>query len=84
MTLSTPIANATPTTMYISNICDTASNVNTIFYEFTFIMDTVWHTPYLLYTEIMYNPPEVGIDSLEFIEIMNYTAYTMIFKVYSL
>jgi hypothetical protein len=82
--LSTPIANATPTTMYISNISDTAGNVNTNTYEFTLFMDTVGHTPNWVITEIMYNPPEVGIDSLEFIEIMNNTAYTMNFKDYTL
>ena len=82
--LSTPIANATPTTMYISNISDTAGNVNTNTYEFTLFMDTVGHTPNWVITEIMYNPPESGIDSLEFIEIMNNTAYTMNFKDYTL
>ena len=84
LTLTAPIANATPTTMYISNISDTAGNVNTNTYEFTLFMDTVGHTPNWVITEIMYNPPEVGIDSLEFIEIMNNTAYTMNFKDYTL
>ncbi|MDI3544976.1 MAG: hypothetical protein PWP68_393 [Rikenellaceae bacterium] len=84
LTLSTPIANATPTTMYVSNISDTAGNVNTNTYEFTLFMDTVEHTPNWVITEIMYNPPESGTDSLEFIEIMNNTAYTMNFKDYTL
>ncbi|MDI6832685.1 MAG: lamin tail domain-containing protein [Bacteroidales bacterium] len=84
LTLSTPIANATPTTMYVSNISDTAGNVNTNTYEFTLFMDTVVHTPNWVITEIMYNPPESGIDSLEFIEIMNNTAYIMNFKDYTL
>ncbi len=84
LTLTTPIPNATPTTMYVSNISDTAGNVNTNVYEFTLFMDTVVHTPNWVITEIMYNPPESGTDSLEFIEIMNNTAYTMNFKDYTL
>ena len=84
MILSTPIANATPTTMYFSNNSDTAGNVNTNTYEFTLLMDTVGHTPNCVITEIMYNPPESGIDSLEFNEIMNNTAYTMNYKDYTL
>jgi hypothetical protein len=84
LSLSTPIANATPTTMYVSNISDTAGNINTNVYEFTLFMDTVYHTPNWVITEIMYNPPESGIDSLEFIEIMNNTAFTMNFKDYTL
>jgi len=84
LSLSTPIANATPTTMYVSNISDTAGNINTNVYEFTLFMDTVYHTPNWVITEIMYNPPESGIDSLEFIEIMNNTPFTMNFKDYTL
>ncbi|HNT70058.1 MAG TPA: lamin tail domain-containing protein [Bacteroidales bacterium] len=84
LTLSTPIPNATPTTMYVSNISDTAGNVNTNVYEFTLFMDTVVHTPNWVITEIMYNPPESGTDSLEFIEIMNNTAFMMNFKNYTL
>ena len=82
--LSTPIANATPTTMYVSNISDTAGNLNTNVYDFTLFLDTVQHTANWVITEIMYNPPENGIDSLEFIEIKNNTAFTMNFKDYTL
>jgi len=68
----------------VSNISDTAGNVNTNVYEFTLFMDTVVHTPNWVITEIMYNPPEIGTDSLEFIEIKNNTAFTMNFKGYTL
>ncbi len=84
LTLTNPIPNATPTTMYVSNISDTAGNVNTNVYEFTLFMDTVVHTPNWVITEIMYNSPESGTDSLEFIEIMNNTAFMMNFKNYTL
>jgi hypothetical protein len=84
LTLTAPIANATPTTMYVSNISDTAGNLNTNVYDFTLFLDTVQHTANWVITEIMYNPPEIGTDSLEFIEIKNNTAFTMNFKGYKL
>ena len=84
LTLTAPIANATPTTLYVSNISDTAGNLNTNVYDFTLFMDTVQHTANWVITEIMYNPPEIGTDSLEFIEIKNNTAFTMNFKGYTL
>ena len=68
--LSTPIASATPTTMYISNISDTTGNVNTNTYEFTLFMDTVGHTPNCVITEIMYTSPEVGREVVGDIQVL--------------
>ena len=50
LTLTAPIANATPTTMYVSNISDTAGNLNTNTYEFTVCMDTIGHTAFCVIT----------------------------------
>ena len=40
-------------------------------YEFVILLDTASAAANLVITEIMYNSPESGTDSLEFIEIYN-------------
>jgi len=56
-------------TLRIAGVQDLAGNS----LEQPFFYDFVYNptTPNLVFTEIMYNPPEAGTDSLEFLEIYN-------------
>lgn len=64
--LSTPLAAGTPYTLTISGIADTAGNVMTSTYPFVIGFGSANHP--IVLTEIMYNPPEAGTDTLEFLE----------------
>lgn len=48
------------------------------------MLGTITVTPKLVITEIMYNPPESGLDSLEYIEILNNGPTDVNLKDYSL
>ena len=69
LTLQTPLQYGVTDTLTISNIADTLDS----------LMTAPQHFPIVLYnpaveitiTEIMYNPPESGTDSLEFLELRN-------------
>lgn len=80
--LTTPLANATPYTLTISNLRDTSNNVMDSIFSFILFYDTL--PAQLVITEIMYNPPESGIDSLEFIEIYNKGSQTVSLKGFNL
>jgi hypothetical protein len=56
-------------TLRIANIADLSGNVMAEPFFFDFIFNPT--TPDLIITEIMYNPPEEGTDSLEFLELYN-------------
>ncbi|MCX7696877.1 MAG: lamin tail domain-containing protein [Bacteroidales bacterium] len=80
--LTQPLANATPYILHISNLRDISNNVMDSIFTFTLFYDTL--PPQLVITEIMYNPPESGIDSLEFIEIYNNGPQTIDLKGFTL
>lgn len=71
LTLATPMVSGVSDTLYVTGVADTAGNVMSIVYEFALMLDTSSTIYNLVITEIMYNSPEAGIDSLEFIEIYN-------------
>lgn len=56
-------------TLTISGIEDTSGNVMSVAFTGYIYWGTI--TAELVITEIMYNPPEVGVDSLEYMEIYN-------------
>jgi Secretion system C-terminal sorting domain/Lamin Tail Domain/Putative metal-binding motif len=59
----------TPNTLTVSNLADLAGNVLAAPYIYTFMINT--SLPNFVFTEIMYNDPSSGNDTLEFIEIYN-------------
>ncbi|HQH19068.1 MAG TPA: lamin tail domain-containing protein [Bacteroidales bacterium] len=67
--LSSPLNDGTTYTLTISNIQD----INGVTMESpqSFSLSYSTYLAPLVITEIMYNPPESGTDSLEFIEILN-------------
>lgn len=67
--LSVPLQVCVFDTLIVSNIADTSGNVMLMPQEFPVIFGC--SPPEIVITEIMYNPPESGNDSLEFIEIYN-------------
>ncbi|MBN2728419.1 MAG: lamin tail domain-containing protein [Bacteroidales bacterium] len=71
LSLATPLVSGVPDTLYVTGINDLNANLMTQVYEFIILLDTSSTSAALVITEIMYNPPESGIDSLEFIEIYN-------------
>lgn len=71
LSLATPLVSGVPDTLYVTGINDLNTNLMTQVYEFVILLDTSSTAANLVITEIMYNPPESGIDSLEFIEIYN-------------
>lgn len=56
-------------TLRIAGVQDLAGNSLTQPFFFDFVYNPT--TPNLIFTEIMYNPPETNTDSLEFLEIYN-------------
>ncbi|PLW93142.1 MAG: hypothetical protein C0592_07090 [Marinilabiliales bacterium] len=71
LSLSTPLISGVPDTLYVTGIADMNTNSMWQVYEFIILLDTSTTAANLVITEIMYNPPESGTDSLEFIEIYN-------------
>lgn len=71
LALATPMVSGVRDTLYVTNIADSIGNVMTIVYAFPLMLDTTSTISALVISEIMYNPPEAGIDSLEFVEIYN-------------
>ncbi len=71
LTLSVPMISGVADSLFVTNISDSAGNIMTQVYAFRLVLDTSTTTKKLVITEIMYNPPESGVDSLEFIEIYN-------------
>ena len=67
--LSVPLQICVYDTLIISDVQDTSGNVMAIPQEFTVVFGC--QPPEIVITEIMYNPPEAGIDSLEFVELYN-------------
>jgi hypothetical protein len=80
--LATPLQNAIHYTLSIMNIADESGNINSNTYDFDIFLDL--SAPSIVITEIMYNPPESGTDSLEFIELYNNDTYTIDMKEYTL
>jgi len=71
LALSTPLLNGVPDTLYVQNVLDSAGNAMAAQQMFVLFLDTATGPKNLVITEIMYNSPESGVDSLEFIEIYN-------------
>jgi len=71
LALSTPLLNGIPDTLYVQNVLDSAGNAMAAQQMFVLFLDTATGPKNLVITEIMYNSPESGTDSLEFIEIYN-------------
>jgi len=71
VSLAAPLQNATMYTLTINHIKDLNNNQMTHPAVFTIYLDTNNTVPAIVITEIMYNPPESGTDSLEFIEFYN-------------
>jgi hypothetical protein len=69
LSLGTPLANGQLYTLVISSIADTTGNVMTAPTSQYIVFGNV--TADLVITEIMYNPPEVGTDTLEYVEVYN-------------
>jgi hypothetical protein len=63
-------------TLRVANIADLSGNVMAEPFFFDFVYNPT--TPDLVITEIMYNPPEEGTDSLEFLELYNNGSTTAI------
>ncbi|MCD4680063.1 MAG: lamin tail domain-containing protein [Bacteroidales bacterium] len=56
-------------TLTIANVEDTSGNIMAALKDFAIIYGC--QSPEIVITEIMYNPPEGGTDSLEFVELYN-------------
>lgn len=67
--LASPLLTGVPYTLSISAIADTAGNIMPVSKQFTVGFGSLNHA--IVITEIMYNPPESGTDTTEFIEIYN-------------
>jgi len=81
LSLSSPLEDGISYTLTISNIQDT----NGVMME-TAQSFSLYYSGYLaplVITEIMYNPPESGTDSLEFIEILNNGSTSVALKNYT-
>ena len=81
LSLSSPLEDGIAYTLTISNIQDT----NGVMME-TAQSFSLYYSGYLaplVITEIMYNPPESGTDSLEFIEILNNGSTSVALKNYT-
>jgi hypothetical protein len=76
LNLASPLINGNAYTLTVSNVQDTTSN-NTPMptaQSFSFLFNNS-KAPVVI-TEIMYNPPESGTDSLEFVEFYNNSSDT--------
>lgn len=71
LALSTNLISGIADTLYIQSVEDLAGNAMTAQQMFVLFLDTATTTNALVITEIMYNPAEGGVDSTEFIEILN-------------
>ncbi len=71
LALSTHLISGVSDTLYVNNVEDIANNPMASQQMFVLMLDTSTTTKALVITEIMYNSPEGGLDSLEFIEIYN-------------
>lgn len=80
LSLSPSLISGISDTLYVTGIQDIAGNPMTQVYEFSLYKDTSTTPIHWVITEIMYNPPESGIDSLEFIEIYNNGTTTANFR----
>ncbi len=69
LTLTVPLQICVFDTLIVSNVEDTTGNVMAVPQEFPLIFGC--QPPEIVITEIMYNPPESGMDSLEFVELYN-------------
>lgn len=69
ITLSSPLVDGTYYNVTIDQVADLSSNVMAAPYNTSLIINTT--LPDIILTEIMYNPPGSGTDTLEFIEIYN-------------
>ncbi|MFH0866052.1 MAG: lamin tail domain-containing protein [Bacteroidota bacterium] len=69
LTLATPLQNGVPDTLTISNVEDTSGNVMAAPQSFAVIFNVSVEN--IVITEIMYNDPSSGADSLEYIELYN-------------
>ncbi|MFD1552463.1 hypothetical protein DNU06_10470 [Putridiphycobacter roseus] len=70
LTLASGLDLGVTNTITVSNVADNSSNNNVMVNSnHSFIFNN--STPNIIITEIMYNSPESGTDSLEFIEIYN-------------
>ena len=79
LTLTTPLSAGVVDTVTISNVQDIAGTSMTLPQKFP----VLWGNPNsqnIVITEIMYNPPEAGTDTLEFIELFNNGATTVSLK----
>jgi PKD repeat protein len=80
--MSSPVPNPTGIVFNFPgafNICLTTSNINGThtLCRHGYITVTEYVIPKIVITEIMYNPPESGTDSLEFIELYNNDTVTL-------
>jgi len=78
LNLASPLINGNAYTLTVSNVQDTTSN-NTPMptaQSFNFLFNNS-KAPIVI-TEIMYNPPESGTDSLEFVELYNNSSITVL------
>ena len=71
LTLATPLISGIADTLSVTAIEDLAGNAMDTTYRFTILLDTSTTVAKIVITEIMYNSPESGTDSLEFIEVYN-------------
>jgi len=69
LSLSTPLTSGQVYTLTVNGVSDTSGNAMTAPAQFYVVFGTV--SADLVITEIMYNPPEVGTDSLEYVEVYN-------------
>jgi len=84
LTLSTPLVSGVSATLSVTGISDLSANTMSIVYNFPILLDTSTTVYNLVITEVMYNSPEAGIDSLEFIEIYNNDAVSVDLQNYTL
>ncbi|MFH0893911.1 MAG: lamin tail domain-containing protein [Bacteroidota bacterium] len=71
LSLSTPLISGLPDTLYIQNVEDATGNPMATQQMFVLFLSTSGIPANIVITEIMFNPPESGTDSLEFVEFLN-------------